>query len=717
MHTKKTRFTAAVIFVLLLLIIIPASAPAATTGTSVSLEQAIQTVKQNFSVPSEYSELTSGFNSSDFSQSWSLNWSSPKGKGGSFSAQVDAQSGEIISMYLWMPDNDQAVKIPVLSVNEARQKCTILLKRLLPIRGSSLQLIPDKQLIPLSSYGPLSYSVRWQRVVNDIPVDGDGASMEINLASGVITNYSLNWNNTTVPDSSGIISPEKARQSFINNKMLKMQYMQPSEDMPRNHDSEQQPILVYGIMHPSNGVIDAKSGTPLVLDQRHWMEGGKGADERMGNYSKQMTLPAPLTPQETKEIKQIANLLSQDEAAAAVAKYLSIPAGMTLKSSTLDADWQNPDMRIWNLNWDSPSTSSSPSSLYARVNALTGELYSFNLSRPSNNKKATALTGNEARQIADTFLKKIHPQRFQQVVFNELNGPIEQDADTVRFNYQRVVNGIPCPFNSMDINIDRTSQEVCSFNLTWSEKTFPPTAGTMSIDQANAVFLKGAPLTLTYSLVYSSDNASSQMRLVYKPQTPPGQPESSIIDAHNGTWLDYKGEPVKDELQANDFTDIAGHFGEKEIRLLAQAGLFTEYGKEFHPDENITLISMLRAMLGTKEGIYAAHGLTDEQIMERAVELHWLPDTKTPLATIVTRDLLARLMVRYLDIEFLTKYPSDMYQLPFKDADTLSGNLKSYAALTRGTGLIMGDGINFDPAHKVTRAEAAVGMVRLLKVK
>ena len=126
---------------------------------------------------------------------------------------------------------------------------------------------------------------------------------------------------------------------------------------------------------------------------------------------------------------------------------------------------------------------------------------------------------------------------------------------------------------------------------------------------------------------------------------------------------------------------------------------------------------MLRAMLGTREGNQAAYNLTDEQMMERAVELHWLPDTKTPPVTIVTRDLLARLMVRYLDIEFLTKYPSDMYRLPFKDADSLPNDLKSYAALTRGTGLIVGDGINFDPAHKVTRAEAAVGLVRLLKVK
>ncbi len=715
MNRKKNRFTA-VLLALLLLILVPASAPAATSGSAISLEQAIQTVKQNFSIPVEFSKLTSGFNSNANDQSWSLNWSDPQGKNGSFSAQVDAKNGEIISMYSWKPDNEQAVKVPMVSVNEARQKGNTLLKQLVPSRAASLQLIPDKQLIPLSSYGSLIYTVRWQRVINNIPVENDGAYMEINLANGEITGYNLNWSNLPVPDSSGVISAEKARQSFVNNKMLKMQYMQPSVAVPLKSNSEQQPILVYGIMHPSNGIIDAKSGTPLVLDNRHRIEGGMGASDRASNQSK-MASPAPLTPEETKEIKQIANLLTQDQAAAAAAKYLDIPASLTLKSSTLEVDWQNPDVRMWNLNWDSSSGSSSPSSLYARVNASTGELYSFYLNRPSTDKKSAALTPNEARQVADTFLRKVHPQRFQQVIYDELNERMEQNAGDFRLSYQRVVNGIPCPFNGMDISIDRTSKEVCSFNLNWSAKTFPTTANTMSIDKANEIFLNGAPLTLTYSLVYSSDSGPSEMRLVYKPQTPPGQPQSNIVDAHNGNWLDYKGEPVKDEAQANHFTDIAGHFGEEEIKLLGQAGLFTEYGKEFHPDENITLISMLRAMLGTREGNQAAYNLTDEQMMERAVELHWLPDTKTPPVTIVTRDLLARLMVRYLDIEFLTKYPSDMYRLPFKDADSLPNDLKSYAALTRGTGLIVGDGINFDPAHKVTRAEAAVGLVRLLKVK
>ncbi|HEX3012334.1 MAG TPA: YcdB/YcdC domain-containing protein [Syntrophomonadaceae bacterium] len=715
MYRKKTRFTA-LLLALLLFAALPA-APVSAASPSVSLEKAIQIVKQNFSIPAEYSKLTSGFNSNAVSQCWSLNWSDPKNNGGSFSAQVDANNGEIVSMNCWKPNNEQTVKVPVLSVDSARQEGSDLLKRLLPSRYASLQLIPDNQLIPLNNYGVLNYSVRWQRLANGIPVQDDGASMQIDMATGQILSYNLNWSNLPLPEAKNIVSAETARQSFINNKMLQMQYMLPSNITPlKGSRQEQQPLLVYGIMHPSNGVIDARSGAPLLLDNRHWLNNAMGAGARDELYDKKMSLPVPLTPEETKEIRQVANLLTQEQAAAAAGKYLQIPADMTLQSSNLDEDWQNPDIRIWNLNWAAPAASTSQSTLYARVNALNGELYSFYLNKPTSPESDSNMSESEARSIAENFLKKVHPQRFQQVTLNNLNNSSAKDGNTWRLNYQRVVNNIPCPFNGMDVNIDMASKEVTSFNLNWSEKTFPTAVNTMNIEKANEVFLAGAPLTLTYVSEYSPDNGPQEMRLVYQPQIPAGQPQSNLIDARTGAWLDSTGNPAEDEAKANSFKDISGHFGEKEIRLLAQAGLFNEYGQEFRPDEKITLISMLRAMLSIKESIYASRNLTDEQVLERAAELHWLTDAKTDPAMTVNRDLLARLLVRYLDIEYLTKFPS-MFQLPFNDAQSLPAGLQPYVGLVRSTGLIIGDGVNFDANHQVTRAEAAVSLVRVLKLK
>jgi hypothetical protein len=717
MYKTKTPVTALVL-VLMLLALMPVCPPASAANTAVSLEQAIQTVSQNFTIPAEYSDLKSGFNSNAITQSWSLNWTNPKGKGGSFSAQVDANNGEIITMYCWKP-SDQTVKIPVISVNEVRQKASGVIKRLLPSRAGALQLIPDNQLIPLNSYGSANYTVRWQRMVNGIPVEDDGATMDFDMTTGEITSYNLNWYDLKIPDAQGTISAEAAREVFVQNNMLQLSYMLPPNYVPVKvgSSSQKQPVLIYSILHQSNGVIDALNGTPLVLDNKHWLNGGMGASEKSMASDRNMNQAAPLTPEEIKEISQVANLLTQEQAAAAAKKYIDIPADMNLQSTSLDVDYQNPEVRIWNLNWASPSTATSSSTLYARVNASNGELYSFYLSKPSDSNSSTpTITEPEARQIAESFLRKVQPQRFLQVKFKNFNSPVPKGENTWQLHYQRMINSIPCPSNGMDITIDAATKAVTSFYLNWSEHTFPSAGNVMNSAQANDKFLAGAPLTLTYTTVYNSDSGPQEMRLVYKPKNPPGQTQSYIIDAVSGAWLDSSGQPAENQAQASEFKDIAGHFGEKEIRLLAQAGLFNEYGQEFRPDDKITLISMLRAMLSLKESIYGSRTMTDEQIIERAVELHWLTDAKADPATIVDRELLARLLVRYLDLEYLTKFPS-LYQLPFNDASSLPDGFQPYVGLVRSTGLIIGDGVNFNASHQVTRAEAAVSLVRLLKLK
>lgn len=712
MYRKKTRFTA-LLLCFLLLALMSAPAAAVESKNAVSLEQAIRTVKQNFTIPAEYTEVTSGFNSYGTTHTWSLNWNDPAGKSGGFSAQVDGKTGEIISMHTWKPET-QTVKIPAISLSEAQQTGAKLLKRLIPTRAASLQLIPDNQLIPLSNYGSLRYSMRWQRTADGIPVGSDGASIEIDLSSGKVLSYNLSWNDLKLPAPTKVIAPETACQSFIDNNMLKMQYIIPPGMRPLR-ERTQEPVLVYSISHPSNGVIDAFTGKPLVLDNRHWITGGAGSAERYADNAKQMSLPAPLTPEETKEISEMANLITRDEAVATVSKYLTIPAEMVLQSSNLDQDWQNPDNRLWNLNWNSSNTTSR-TSLWARVNASTGELVGFSLYKPSEAKKEAAITREEARSIAENFLKKVQPQRFQQVKSKDADAAMDTNNPNWQFVYQRVVNGIPCPANMIEISIDKASKQPVSFYLNWSEKTFPSTRNSLSTQKANQVFLEGAPLTLTYTVVYGEEGAPREMRLVYQPQVPPGQPQSSIIDARTGAWLNYDGQPLSKEIRAVIFKDIAGHFGEQEISLLGQAGIFNEYGAEFHPDEQITLVSLLRAMISTREGIYSTKNLTDQQILDKAAELKWLKDPKAAPTAVVTRDVLAQLLVRYLDIEYLAQF-TDMYQLPFQDAARLNVDLKGYAALTRGMGIIKGDGINFDPGHKVTRAEAAVSLVRTLKVK
>ncbi|MEN6461623.1 MAG: YcdB/YcdC domain-containing protein, partial [Syntrophomonas sp.] len=380
-------------------------------------------------------------------------------------------------------------------------------------------------------------------------------------------------------------------------------------------------------------------------------------------------------------------------------------------------DWQNRDIRIWNLQWSSHSSASSPSiSLYARVNALTGELVAFNLDIPRTDDQKPTLSRETALKTAEDFIKKVYPQRFGQIKLNDtdINSAGNESQTNWNFNYQRVVNGINCPGNGIDINVDSVHKRVTSFNLNWSNQEFPAATNVLGLDKANQLFLQGLPLTLTYIPV-NGPQGPVEIRLVYQPQNPPGQPQGVMINAQTGDWLDNEGKPVSEQVLGYHFNDITGHFAEKEITLLGQAGIFGEYGDAFHPNENISLVSLLRAMLSVRDGTYYPREQTDQEIMNRAKVLGWLQKDYSPSSS-VDREMMARLITHYLDLDYLVRVPQ-LFQITFKDSAAMSSEFKGYAALTWGLGIIKGDGVSFVPTHTVTRAEAAAALVRTLKAK
>lgn len=102
---SKFRLGVVLVFFLAgpLLTFFPAGAEAGEKP-AVSLEQAIRTVRECFTIPDEFTRFTSSYTSGQDQRAWILNWSAPEEPGGSFSARVDAQTGEILSMNTWRPE-------------------------------------------------------------------------------------------------------------------------------------------------------------------------------------------------------------------------------------------------------------------------------------------------------------------------------------------------------------------------------------------------------------------------------------------------------------------------------------------------------------------------------------------------------------------------------------------------------------------------------------
>lgn len=694
---------------------------AAPAQVKVTLEAAIQLVKKNFTVPAAYTEFTSGFNSYNERQTWSLNWNSPDEVGGSFNAQVDVSTGEIIHMSCWsnVSPSPQS-SVPKYSYDEAKVIAQDLVNKILGDKLSQLQLVPENtQIIPVVDYGYTTYSVQWKRVVNGVLFPSNGVSIQVNASDGTVSGYSLTWSKESIPGLDGVISEAKAREAFVNNKLLELQYFLNSGVRPLDSkvkDAKKNALLVYKLSNESfNGMIDAKTGEPLKLNPGEWLYNDTYL-EASGRGGMNKSAEVALTPEEQKEVDNNAKLLAQDKAIESVKKWVEIPENLTLRSANLGLEGGIAQKRIWSFDWSSEESVDGYNYVYARVDATTGEVIGFNTySSTQLPKSPEAIDRTAAKAIADAFLKQIQPNRLSQVEYLEYldyGQKYPEDQPNHDFRYQRVVNGVAVPGNGFSVSVDRNTKKIISYDMNFSDVNFPSVSDAMSQKQGEDTFLKKRPLELKYVQIYKNGQLSD-IRLVYQPKMDNNLTVSDLMDAKTGQFLDWQGKPITEQPRPYNFNDISGSFAEEEIKLLGQAGAFGEYDNEFRPNENITIESLFRAMLVAKNGVWSYQGLTDEELLKQVKDLGWLKENIS-LNDQVSRELQAKLVVRMLQLEKIAQI-EELFQVPYDDSESFSAGSLGYIALTKGLNVMNIEGKTFEPTKKVTRAEAAYALVKALQ--
>lgn len=688
--------------------------------TAVTLEKAISIVKDNFTIPQDYTKFSSGLNMYNQIQTWSFNWTPPDQQSGSFSAQVDVNTGEILNMNIWKnnPQNGPTVQIPSIPASEAKDIAAKLVENLASSKLADLQLMPmDDTIIPLSTYGPGSYTVHWQRLVNNIPFTNDGITVQVNSSDGEIMSYSLNWTSSTqFPDAKNVISASNAEESFLNAPMFELQYYTPLVMRPLASGEKQAIKLVYQMnsSYPG-GAIDALTGKPIEVNYGDYYGYGKGLTSGMGSASPvaQSADSTVLTPAEQTEIEKSTQLISQDEAVAAVKRWVSVPDTLVLQGSTLNTDGISGNSRIWYLNWRGNKADEQPQFMSARVDAVTGELLGFDLPYPAQDNTKPVIDRNQAQTMAENFIKRMPTNHFSDLKLSDADNFIgKMNGNGLEmFNYYRMVNGIPYRGNGINISVNTVSKQIISYNLNWSNPDFPDANGIIDSKQASTTLLKAEPLKLMYTQVYNPGkyNSTPEIRLVYQPMPASSSAiNSNILDAKTGEFLDEQGRSADQTPRAYHFSDIGDNFAQKEIALLGQAGIFGEYQDSFHPDEQITVTSMLKAMLAVTNG-YGITGQTDDDIIKAAQQQGWLTESLQPSATIDRKDF-TKLMVRYLKLESVAKLQGT-YQALYSDVDK---DFAGYAALAHGIGMFNVAGETFEPGHIMTRSEAAYALVKSL---
>lgn len=693
----------------------------------ITLEKAIQIVKTNFDVPSVYTDFNSSYNTYDNRQAWSLRWNGLSGSPGEFSAEVNALNGDILSINYWKNDDrlSNSGVLPTITKANAQEISDKLLTRLLGERAGQLRLVPsDQAVVPINNNSSANYSLQYQRLLNDIPFLSNGVNVQVSCTDGHITSYNLNWSEVKAPEVKGLIEVSQAEQAFAVSSPFKLKYWTPAFYRPLAAGQKQDAKLVYQLTGQSGGAIDAFTGEPLQLDEGERLltdfygngSMGSAKAELIGSIAKENQV---LTPQEQQEVESTAKLLKQDEAIAAVQRWIGIPDNLTLRSANLSTDWRSTEKRIWNFDWNYSGTekeAEKPQYLSARVSATTGELLNFNSSYPQNGNDKGAFDWATVQMVAEEFLQRVQPEKFSQVSLdsesnlNQKMGP--EPWNIQRLSYHRVANGVDFPDNGMTINVDPVSGIVTGYDLNWSESNLPSVSDILTKDKCVESFLKVRPLTLTYVRIYSN-GVLGNLRLVYIPlDHDRGMPLSNNLDAKSGELLDYLGQPLEKGPKPYSFSDLIGVNGAPELAALGQAGLFGDFGNSFKPQDKMGIASLLRAMYLSQFGLGGNTSLTEGEVMTKAKEQGWLKEDLQPGDT-VNRELLAKVLIRYIHLNKLAEL-KDIYQVKFQDAAQINPDALGFIALANSTGILKVEGQMLVPGESVSRAEAAVALFRAL---
>ncbi len=694
--------------------------PVQASTAPISLEQAIKTAKTCFPLTESFSEFSSEYSSSPFQSVWNLNWGSKDPAPGSLYVSVDAHTGNVLNMNYWVnkPVDKTSRNI---STDQALAIGEKWLSTLAADKINNLRFVTGQNLIPLSNNGYETLNLRWQRYENGIPVIGNGVTMYINLSSGQLSSYNLQWVEGQFPQSDQAIKADQAIKVFRDENMLARQYFISHYRIFSNSQSSPPVQLVYLPEHPSGAVIDAISGKPLILKPGQWntrsdlememMSGGMGsADQGADNIAK-------LSPEEVAELEKSKNILSQEQAMEKVKRWVSIPSTAILTNASLSRYYNNPDTRVWSFNWDIPQGDNPAPmrSIWATVDCQTGQVYSFYQS--INQTGNGVLTETEAEQLAKDFIKQIEPSLSDQLVLEKQNQNIipfqTKPADLPsewNFSFTRLVDGIKFPHNGINITISGINKQIISYNLNWSKHNFPSSSESLGSDSAHAIYLKHAPLSLCYNII-NSENASREIKLVYQLLPTYDKVGMAMIDARNGEPLDYMGKPLSSRIIPRTFTDINGHFAAEQINLVGQAGLMSEYGNLFKPDEKINLVTFLRALLGAWDGANNFTNSDDEQIIKTCQERGWLKE-KVSASDPLTREQLTRLVIRSQGLGLPAKYPQ-IFTNPYPQDKSITDSNLGFAAMANGFGwLYLQDAFNAN--DEVTRGEAAYTLVKSL---
>ncbi|WP_151736616.1 YcdB/YcdC domain-containing protein ['Paenibacillus yunnanensis' Narsing Rao et al. 2020] len=666
---------------------------------------------------------------------WTINWSLNYGNTGySFSSEVDAVSGDLVNTYLSSPLLEQAKGYypPKISREEGEKIASAFVLKAAPSLKSGDFKITDEQILGADSalFGPIRYYYIFSVLKNGLPSNRDQVSVSVS-GDGEILSFTKPYIDAVYPSPKPSISKEAAEQILSKDFAVELAYIPIY-----NASKVERWILGWRPSQNSLSDISAVNGKRISSD-------GKEAAAAAFAYE---AVPKSKTPfQKASGGKE----LTAGQAAAAVQKVASIPAERKLTGQVLSNSYNDPGGKTWSLTWQNTANYNPggfPARTYAEVNAITGEITQYQQEQfgteQSQTKPASGakkLTPAAAKQRALALIDVLYDNASGnlKLAWNGEENSVLPDDQGYSYQFVRNYQGIPVSDTNIQLSMDVYGNLITYYAVGRADLELPASINAqpaVTKEAARQTYLDNYLVQLkyaTYGGYFSSATyLKPEVKLVYALEPENEAEPYSVLDAATGQWVaTYK--TVQGTVKPGEVADLKGHPAEKQLTELVKFGVLVPDGEgKIHPEQEITVGDWLNLAVKAAVPYYSTYSGSEEKavagvapddedynVVKYAVQLGWIDgDAVLQTEQKLTRDGLAYYLAAALKYDKLAAFlQHDSAVEGFSDSAAIKN--KGAVALALKLGLLQGEGGAFQPQKTVTRADAAVILMKMAELQ
>ncbi|MDN4067945.1 S-layer homology domain-containing protein [Paenibacillus vini] len=674
---------------------------------------------------------------------WNIEWTYPSGSMGyGFSSQVDALTGELISIYLSVAQEaNENYYPPKLTRDQALEAAKAFIVKAAP----SITLSDLKQegysswgLNETSLFGPVQYSFYFSLLKNGIP-SPEYVNVSLN-GNGDLISFSKSYDQLNYPEKTAAISQAVAEQTFAKGLDVELSYIPIYKD---NKVSKY--ILAWNPSENATYPIDALTGKRLSYQ-------GEEANAAPTVYAEVPAGKKQFAPRTAK------TELTADEAKKLVEQVFTIPKGRTLLYSSLDSDYADPERKLWRLTWGE-----QPGRLYAggfssqtiaEVDALTGQILEFRMEdyagmgeEDASSPPAGAVKLSQAtvRQKAIELVNALAPNasRDYRLAEQKETNSNNQNKKSYGYHFTRFVQGIPVSNGGISLSFDLYGNlKYYSFGRTPGlDQITGPSTAKVAKEEALKAYRDLYVMKLQYMNTggHFVDNNYIEQKtwLAYGAESKNPDRPFQVIDAVSGQWVTtYDNIRYGDgNLSVTVPADVKGHPAEQDLMTLIQHRVIVpDESGNVKPNQEVTVGEWLGMMAQAVTPYYkdygGYYGMGERKpvsgvpvdspyynAVAYAAQYKWIErDAVLKVDSKLTREELAVMLTTIVKYNKLAAFLAEDESLnQFSDKSLISS--KGEVALAVKLGLLQGQNGKFNPQGTVTKADAATVIMQLVKLQ